>query len=89
MSRSYRKRPFVARNTTKSESENKTRVHRRERHTIGQVLRIDPLLDALPLEKVFGDSRDFGKDGKRYLPKFALMRSRQLHDKWILRKLRK
>lgn len=71
MSYSRKKHPFLGRTTTRSERYDKRLAHRRERHAVRQRLHIDPLVEILPHRKQFGDQRDFGKDGKWYLPKWA------------------
>jgi hypothetical protein len=88
MSRSSKKRPFASFTTTKSEKEDKRQVHRRERHAVRQKLHIDPMRDLLPNGKDFGDSREFGKDGKVYLPGLISRGYSDLYD-WLVERLRK
>jgi hypothetical protein len=70
MSHSRKQHPFAGLTTTTSEKPDKVIVHRRERHIVRQILHTDPLLDILPHSKDFGDSREFGKDGKVYVSKY-------------------
>ncbi len=71
MSRSGKKHLFAGISTARSEKADKIQSHRRERRAVRQLLYIDPLSDVLPHRKQFGDSREFSKDGKLYLPRFA------------------
>lgn len=71
MSYSRKKHPFVGLTTAQSERADKRLAHRRERHAIGQSVRSEPWIELLPHRKQFGDSRDFNKGRKRYLPLFA------------------
>lgn len=89
MSRSFKKRPFVSYNATESEKYDKQLVNRRERHAVRQILYSDPLCDMVPQGKDFGDSREFGKDGKVHLGRY-LVRSEGLSMYlWLAPRLRK
>ncbi|MDQ3703681.1 MAG: hypothetical protein M3437_00385 [Chloroflexota bacterium] len=88
MSRSAKKRPFASYNSTKSEKEDKQEIHRRERRAVRQMLHTDHTRDLLPVSRDFGDSRDFGKDGKFYLPGL-LSKGHDNVYAWLVDRLRK
>lgn len=88
MTRSAKKRPYVSYYTTKSDKEYKRQVHRRERRAVRQALSTDPMRDLLPNTRDFGDSREFGKGDKVYLPAFLSNGYHSLYA-WLAERLRK
>jgi hypothetical protein len=68
MSRSVKKRLFGSYYTCESDKKYKQIANRRERHRIKQLLVMEQTDEGLPDKKQFGDSEDFGKGKKKYLP---------------------
>jgi hypothetical protein len=64
-------------------------AHRHERRKVRWLLRFDPFVELLPHEKEFGDSDDFGKGRKVYLPTWVMLWPGDSYDKGMLRQQRK
>jgi hypothetical protein len=88
MARSAKKRPFASSYTAKSDKEDKRQVHRRERRAVRQLLHTDPERDLLPNTRDFGDSRDFSKGDKVYLPSLISQGYSDIYL-WLVERIRK
>ncbi len=71
MARSFKKSPYASITTSETAKPEKIAIHRRERHSVRQILHSDPFADTFPLTKEFGDAILFGKEWVCYVPNFG------------------